>query len=64
MQTAVKSQSRKRRRLLRRRFRLQWNTIGNLQSRDIAQKYCEEYSYDGLNRVTQARFANALSRAN
>lgn len=36
---------------------LQWDSIGNLQSRDIAQKYREEYSYDGLNRLTDGRFA-------
>ncbi|MEO8002779.1 MAG: FG-GAP-like repeat-containing protein, partial [Arenimonas sp.] len=40
---------------------LQWDSIGNLQSRDIAQKYREEYSYDGLNRLTEGRFARLES---
>jgi len=40
---------------------LQWDTIGNLQTRDIAQKYREEYSYDGMNRLTEGRFARLES---
>jgi RHS repeat-associated protein len=36
---------------------LQWDTIGNLKSRDITNQYREEYAYDGLNRLTESRFA-------
>jgi RHS repeat-associated protein len=34
-----------------------WDVIGNVQSRDIAGEYREEYRYDGLNRLSEARFS-------
>lgn len=41
--------------------KLDWDTVGNLRSRDIANEYREEYSYDDLNRLSESRFSRIAS---